>query len=188
MHLSHVKSQVSKGLGMLKCCYRFLPKSCLLALYYSFVYPYLSAGIEFWGCCSKVLFNELLILQKKCIRIISGAGFLDHCAPLAKQCDILMLNDLYDYSVKIIMFKVFSSICCPTVSQLFLRCNNAHNVCTRSALYNFYVYPCRTNIRRNFVANHGVQLWNLLPTAFRECMSLCVFKKLIRKHILSTYV
>jgi hypothetical protein len=173
---------------MLKCCYRFLPKSCLLALYYSFVYPYLSAGIEFWGCCSKVLFNELLVLQKKCIRIISGAGFLDHCAPLAKQCDILMLNDLYDYSVKIIMFKVFSSICCPAVSQLFLRCNNAHDVCTRSALYNFYVYPCRTNIRRNFVANHGVQLWNLLPAAFRECMSLCVFKKLIRKHILSTYV
>jgi hypothetical protein len=86
------------------------------------------------------------------------------------------------------MFKVFRSICCPTVSQLFFCCNNAHNVCTRSALYNFYVYPCRTNIRRNFVANHGVQLWNLLPAAFPECMSLCVFSKLIRKHILSTYV
>jgi hypothetical protein len=53
-----------------------------------------------------------------------------------------MLIDLYEYSVKVIMFKVFSSICCPSVSQLFLRCNNAHTVCTRNAPYNFYVYSC----------------------------------------------
>jgi hypothetical protein len=42
--------------------------------------------------------------------------------------------------------KVFSSICCPSVSLLFLCCNNAHNICTGSVPYNFYVYSCRIKV------------------------------------------
>ena len=83
-HIHHVKSEVSKGIGMIKCCYNFLPRSCLLAIYYSLVYPYLSAGIEFWGCCHRIYFNELIILRKKFI----------HLMPVIMNIVHLWLNNL----------------------------------------------------------------------------------------------
>ena len=46
-HISIVNSKVSKSINMIKHCSFFLPRSCLLTIYYSFIFPYLSSGIEF---------------------------------------------------------------------------------------------------------------------------------------------
>ena len=85
------------------------------------------------------------------------------------------------------MFKVFNCVCCPTVINLFYHCNSVHNFSTRSSLFNFYVYPCRINVRKNFVDNKGTSLWNSLPIANRKGSSISVFKKVIRNNILSSY-
>ena len=46
-HISNVNSKVLKCIGMIKRCSSFLPRFCLLTIYYSFIFPYLSSGIEF---------------------------------------------------------------------------------------------------------------------------------------------
>ena len=85
-----------------------------------FVYPYLSAGIEFWGYFHRINFNELIILQKKRVRLMCNAIYYEHCAPLAKQLNVLMINDLYEYTSLVLMFKVFNCVCCPKVINFFL--------------------------------------------------------------------
>ena len=47
-HLAHVSNKVNRGLGMLKRCCCFFPQSYLLSLYYAFIFPFLTYGIEFW--------------------------------------------------------------------------------------------------------------------------------------------
>ena len=49
-HISNVNPKVSKVIVTIKRCSSFLPCSCLLTIYYSFIFPYLSSGMEFWGC------------------------------------------------------------------------------------------------------------------------------------------
>ncbi len=46
----------------------------------------------------------------------------------------------------------------------------------------------RTNIRKEFAVNKGVSIWNYLFTSDHECLSMTVFKKLIRNKFLSLYV
>ena len=87
-----------------------------------------------------------------------------------------MINDFYEYTLLVLMFKVFNCVCCPTVINLFCCCNSVHNFSTISSSFKFYVYPCRINIRKNFVVNKGVSLWNSLPIANHKCSSINVFK------------
>ena len=52
-----------------------------------------------WGNAHKKYLNPLLILQKHAIRIIFKASFTAHCVPLAKQCNIFFVHDLYTLAV-----------------------------------------------------------------------------------------
>ena len=50
-----------------------------------------------------------------------NASYYEHCAPLAKQLNVLMINDLYEYTLLVLMFKVLNCKSCPTVINLFYR-------------------------------------------------------------------
>ena len=51
-HVQCVNDKIVKGLAIIKMC-SFMPLSCLLQLYYAFIYPYLYYGIELWGISDK---------------------------------------------------------------------------------------------------------------------------------------
>ena len=68
-HIAHVKSKISKCVGILmkfiaRPC---LTRKCLLDLYYSFAYPYLIYCVELSGHAGDRLFNLhlLYLVQKK---------------------------------------------------------------------------------------------------------------------------
>ena len=46
---------------------------------------------------------------KKAMRIICNTSCLSHCASLAKQCDILFVNDLYAVFIYKYMYNVFNN-------------------------------------------------------------------------------
>lgn len=187
-HVNFVKTKVSKGLGMLKLCCNFLPRSCLSSIYYAHIFPYLSSGIEFWGYSCQSYTNVLLVLQKKCIRIICHVDNRTHCAPLAKQLNILLFNDLRYFNTLVLMYRVYNALCCPVVANLFCRVSNVHSVCTRVCKINFYMPTCSTNVRRNFITNVGVGLWNALTIASRESSTLSIFKSVLRNDMFSAYL
>ena len=54
-HVINVNDKIAKGLCMLRLCKSFLPRNCLLNIYYAFVYPHLIYGVEYWGFAAKVL-------------------------------------------------------------------------------------------------------------------------------------
>ena len=93
-HIPNVNSKVSKNIGMIKRRSSFLPRSCLLYIYYSIIFPYLLSGIKFWGCITKTAVANTVALQKKTFRLICGVDLRTHCAPLARLLNILLLDDL----------------------------------------------------------------------------------------------
>ena len=62
---------------MIKRCSAFLPRSCLLNIYYSFSFPYLSSGIKFWDCITKTAVANAIALQKR-LRLICGVDSQTH--------------------------------------------------------------------------------------------------------------
>ena len=51
--ISYLASKISKGTGMIIKATHYLNKNGLIALYYSFVYPYLIYCNFIWGCTYK---------------------------------------------------------------------------------------------------------------------------------------
>ena len=64
-HIECIRDKLTKGLGMLKLCYSYMPKLCLINIYNSFILPYLQYGIEFWGSTFTTYLEALRILPKK---------------------------------------------------------------------------------------------------------------------------
>ena len=55
-----------------------LPKSALLSLYYSLIYPYLQYCIIVWGSTYSTNLNLIFLLQKRAVRIICKVSYDEH--------------------------------------------------------------------------------------------------------------
>ena len=64
-HIHNIGNKISKSIGIIYKIKSLVPKSVLMNLYYSFVYPYLIYGIEIWGATDLCHIKSLVLLQKK---------------------------------------------------------------------------------------------------------------------------
>ena len=167
---------------MLKLACMFLPRSCLMSIYYAF-FQLISSVIEYWGSANKNKINKLLILQKKCGRLISQAPSFSHCLLLTKNLTILMINDLFIYSIVCLIYPAWN----PVFVNQFRKGDTVYRMNTRFAHLNFYLVPCYTDIHRNFIVIKGSTLWNSLFIVIRESCSLHMLKKL-RNDFYKSYV
>ena len=120
-----------------------MPSDCLLLLYDAFLLSNMSYCIIIWGNACKKYVNPLILLQKKAICVICNTFYLSHFAPLAKQCDILFVTDVYTVFIYKYMYNVFHN---NTVYDLRLFCHpvDVHSHNTRNVNHNYFVFPVHT--------------------------------------------
>ena len=81
-HISYICGNIARGIGKIIKASNFLNKNGLMALYYSFVYPYLIYCNHIWGSTYKTNLRRLVILQNKVVRIISHVKPRNSAGPL----------------------------------------------------------------------------------------------------------
>ena len=69
MHFNSIVQKLNFLLMMLRYLRKFLDKKCMIDIYYSFVYPHLIYGVEFWGHAPDYALEQILICQKKALEI-----------------------------------------------------------------------------------------------------------------------
>jgi hypothetical protein len=74
-HISFVGGKVSKSCGIMSRLCKFLPADIMKRLYTSFVFPYLTYGVEIWGGTSKTHLAHLKSLQNRCVKFTSENVF-----------------------------------------------------------------------------------------------------------------
>ena len=52
-HITYVKNEVAKGIGIIRKASKLLYKKALLNLYHTFIFPYLIYCVEIWECAKK---------------------------------------------------------------------------------------------------------------------------------------
>ena len=72
-HIAHVKSKISKCVGILMKARPSLTRKCLLIIIYC---------VELWGHAGDRLLHPLFLVQKKIARIITFSAFLADTAPI----------------------------------------------------------------------------------------------------------
>ena len=185
-HINYVCNKVSKNIGIM---YKLnsLPKSVLKLIYNTIILPHLYYGITAWGNAHATHIQRLTLLQKRAIRIVAHAPFLAHTQPLFASLKILRLNEMYMYQSAIFMYLCQHLLLPSSLLELYSLNNHFHNYNTRSA-NNYHLPKSHTSFFQRSIIYNGPQLWNSLPRAIRDSMSVNVFKHRYKSFLLNSYV
>lgn len=184
-HIRHIKTKVSKSLYIINKVKLCLDTNALRTLYCTLVLPYLTYCVEIWGNTYQCTIHPLVILQKRAVRIIHKAGFLEHTHNLFIQSKLLKFCDLVKYNTSIILYKAFNKALPNHVQQFFKLKETVHNL----RGFGNFIIPNIKSTRKSFcVSVCGVKLWNSLGTQHKQCQSIHKFKQLYKHNVWSQYL
>ena len=185
-HINETENKISKSLGIIFRLSSFLPLNILRLLYCSLILPYLSYCNIVWGNTYSSHLNKLNILQKKAIRIISGAPPLSHSSHLFLNLNILKFPDINVTQQLTFVYSALHSILPNHLTNMFVFNNSIHNYCTRSRT-DIYIPNHSTNYFQHNIRYSGPSLYNKLPPPMLKTTSVKSFSKKIKKHLISKY-
>ena len=139
-HIQYISKKLSKSIGILKKARRTLNSATLIQIYYSFLYPYYSAGITLWGKTNKSLIKPLELIQKKTVRLIFNKKSRTPSSPLFVKAQILPLEHIYLLSTLACMFKIHHNKLPSIIQNKFAK---RYNISTqkKTRQINFYEVP-----------------------------------------------
>ena len=160
-------------------------------LYNCFVVPYLRYGNIVWGRAAATHIMRLFILQKRAIRIISGAEFLAHTNQLFHDNHTLKLQDLNTYLCALFVYKIYHNMFPSAFSTPFRITPLVHPHITRAISFNTASIPyCRTSIRQKSLAIIAPNVYNSNLCRHDNIInthSFTHFKKIIANKIIESY-
>lgn len=155
---AHVNSLCSKLDRFVYVLYRLrqiATKEAALSAYHGYVSSCLRYGIILWGF--SVDAERAFLVQKKCIRSLTGADFLDSCKPLFKKLKILPFPSLYIYEICLFVKKH---------PNLFIK---QTDIVKRSRqTHKLYVPIQRLQLTSKNVNCMAIRVFNKLPDMFKE--------------------
>ena len=78
----YITSKISKTIGVIARLRQFVSSSTLLTLYRSLVSPYLLYGLTVCGQAPQIYLNQILVLQKRALRLMYFAPYRFSAVPL----------------------------------------------------------------------------------------------------------
>ena len=151
------------------------PTNALKTIYHSLIYPYYTYCNLIWGCAANTHLEPLVLLQKKCIRNISKAGYIDHTEPLFSEHKVLTVKEIYSYNCSKFIFQCYSNSNYLYFKNKLKRNNDFHNYNTRDSNL---LRPIFTRLHKftNSFWSRGIHMWNLILERIKSSRSLDTFK------------
>ena len=175
-HTKFISNKISKSIGILYRLKNYLPVSNLRTLYFAFVNPYFIYCNLVWGGTYYTHLDHLVKLQKRAVRIINKAGYLDHTTNLFHSNFILKLPDIHKFHLAMYVFKL------DDISTF----SATHNYNTRNRNNLVPTFSCLTLTQ--FSLNYSaIIFWNSLPNEIKLSRSLSSFKNKVKIHLIEQY-
>ena len=184
--IDSISSKFSRSIGILYKLNKFLPESVLKTLYFTLVQPFIIYGIEAWYGTDRNKTDKVFVLQKKTIRAINNLPFNSHTNHHSKTMSILKLEDQYNFQIALYAFKTFYRNYDQDLFNSIRRFSDVHNRYTRNA--NNLLIPRYNRSKTKFSIHFNcVRTWNSLTPAYRQNVSLLVFKSNLKELYLTSY-
>ena len=176
-HIDYISKKISKSIGILfKLSQNKVATSVLRQVYYSLVHSYLNYNICVYGGTYQSHINSLFLLQKRAIRIINKAPFLEPTTPLFYYSGILKVHDMYKLNMGLYMFDRWHTGAY----------DRTHSYATRNRS-DLLPARARLTIGQNSMSVTGPNTWNSIPQYIQNSLSRNSFKCQFKKYLLSSY-
>ena len=184
-HIQYISTKIAKNLGILFKIKHLLPEHIRLNLYYSLIYPYLIYGNNVWGSNYPSRLQCLLILQKRALRFVFNLPYRAHVTHLFQDKHILDIFEISNYKTLCFMYKYFNNKLPPQFNDFFkpilFNYSNKYR-------YSYQMPYCRTNFSKFSIIYTGPYHWNKLPVDLKLINSFELFKKKLKRYLLSNKI
>lgn len=157
-HIDQLCNKLDRYVYALKRLRQTISLEAALTAYHGYVASVLNYGLIMWG--NSVDADRAFKLQKKCIRSICNAGFLDTCKPLFKKLNILPLPCLY-----------IREVCCfVKLHPIYYKKYNEVSTRNVREKYTYLLHkpPSHAQIYKQNIYNMSIILYNKLPTFIKN--------------------
>ena len=182
-HINYIKPKIARNIGIIRRLRNFLPQNIRKQLYFSLIYPYLTYGVELWGCAAQTYLNPIVALQKRALRVVAGVAPTAHTGDWFGRLCIIRFDKLYGYHILLLMFKAFHTQLPGGIQTRFKTNVNIYN--TRQSNLNLVVTRRSTKIQNNRPSVSGPYVWNSLNPIMKELPSFEIFKSRLKSLSLS---
>ena len=193
-HIEETSKRISKSFYAINKAKLVLNRKHLITLYHSLVYPYLLYGITLWGNTYNVYLTKLIILQKKLVRLITGANYTAHTEPIFKELKLLKLIDIYRMQIASYVIDFISHELPDSLMGMFEYLNRNYLRNTRQGkAFKLRLPNTRTSISTRSISNMGPKIWNetnqnlYLNSLQTHIISKKTFSSKFKCHVLNNY-
>ena len=180
----------------------FVNRKMLKNIYYRLIYPHLVYTVQVWGSACASEMDNILVLQKRALRIITYddnlpimPGPLHRSTPLFYNMEILKIYDVFKLQLAKFIFDCLH-LNTPSIFHNWFNLNyNIHSYNTRSTFFdidnainsnNLFIINARTtHYGLKLIKVSGHKIWNLIPNQIRSSQSATSFKLLFKKHLIN---
>ena len=181
-HIQYMKGKISRAMGILYKCRKYLNQSTLLTFYNAFIYPYFNYCIPVWGNTYQSYLQPLIKLQKRAVRIIANAEFRANTAPIFKNLKILNLAKLHTYFVQLFVYNYNHDLLPEIFKDFYVQNSTIHDHFTRQAnALHAPIFRCPQPYRS--IRCFGVKTFNFFLTRIRMNCSYLTYKRYLKNFL-----
>lgn len=190
-HIELVKNKVASRIGVLRSLKHRLNRDSLLAIYKTYIRSSLEYCNVVWHNCTAGQAEELEVLQRDCIRIITGLSRFCLNDHLYTESGLETLESRRHRQRLIMLFKIVRMNCTPTYLQTLLpQLRNNPNVRNDRHTNTFLpTDPPRIRLDTYLTSFFpgATTDWNVLDVSVRSTTSLGRFKRLLTPELTVMY-
>ena len=185
-HINDVCSKLAKVNGIIFKIRSLLNKQALMLVYHSLVGSKLRYGLICWATASKSLINKIDVAHNNIVTTMTFSKRCSRMWPLYCQLKVLPLNLLIQIEYGKTVFKFNHKLLPPAFDNYFKKPSHHHG--TRfSKSNNFAKLRISTAKEKSLLKYICPNTWNNIPLHIKESMSLKVFIKSYRNHLIGNY-
>ena len=155
-------------------------------LYYTLIHPYIVYCNTVWGYAKISILKKIAVLQKRAVRLCTGASYLSPSNPLFVRLNLLKLSDVHNMQIAIFMYKIKYCQLPRSFSHYATVSNVLRHHDTRPVSY-FIQLRSRTDIHGHSISVHGPRLWDSLPISIQQSTGIGALKSSLWAHYISSY-
>ena len=156
---------------------------CITAMY---TLIYLHYCIHVWGKTYNTHLNDLVVLQNKAMRIISGEPPRTNMDNFYIDMNILTVKNIYNYNIGLFMYKYVNSKTPDVFNNFFSNISDIHQHDTRNATQKqIYVTFHGTTRGQKTFSYCGPHIWNFIIKNISPNCAIGSFKICLRQLLLA---
>lgn len=181
-HIDHISQKLTKLTYVFRTLSKFIDKDMVHQLYYGFIYPHITYGIELFGSACQKYIKQLQVVQNKLLKILSNKRFRYSSTELHRELNLLTVKNIHYLQTNVFVYKQRNGLL-PQIFNNYYRLNKDINKRNTRQDNNLYIQRARSCVGEVKVSILGARYWNSLPNGMKVSNSLPCFKKELKKHL-----